>query len=239
MSGLAQQRSDLPDTIERSWQGYYGDKIRAALATRLQVASKIMQVDLTDSQVVCALAYAQLLLKWNQTSNLTAIRNLEGVVDKHFLDSLAIVGQVHGSTVIDLGSGTGFPGIAVAIARPDWKVCLVDAKGKKVQFLRHAVATLNFTNVQVIHQRIQDLSSGPIFDTVLARSLGSVAAIAELALPLLKPGGRVIAMKGKYPGDEIAALQIPCQVTVKKLKVPHFDGERHCVVIEHEAALAS
>lgn len=239
MSRLAQSCSESQQMIERSWQSSDDDPLRAAMTTRLQTASKMISLNLTESQIARALAYAELLLKWNQTTNLTAIRTLEGVVDKHFLDSFAIVGEVYGSTVIDLGSGTGFPGIAVAIARPDVKIVLLDAKDKKVQFLRHAIATLGFANVRVIHQRIQELSPESEFDTVLARGLGSVSAIAELALPLLSPGGCVIAMKGKYPAEEISALKTPCQLLVKKLDVPYLVGERHCVILKRPVAFNS
>ena len=146
---------------------------------------------------------------------------------------MRLSGRFAVTTVIDLGSGSGFPGIAIALVKPQTRMILLDAKQKKVQFLRHAVATLGFTNVSVVHQRIQQLATDAIYDTIVARSLGSVAAIAELAMPLLAPGGRVIAMKGKRPTEEIAALNTPCRVSVKKLKVPFVEGERHAVILEH------
>ena len=233
MSGQTMSCVAAPPSVEPSSDIHLDDQLRVVLAKRLKVASNTMMLELTDDQVEQALAYSELLLKWNRTSNLTAIRTLEGIVDKHFLDSLAIVGQVRGTTVIDLGSGSGFPGIAIALVKPQTRMILLDAKQKKVQFLRHAVATLGFTNVSVVHQRIQQLATDAIYDTIVARSLGSVAAIAELAMPLLAPGGRVIAMKGKRPTEEIAALKTPCRVSVKKLKVPFVEGERHAVILEH------
>ncbi len=215
----------------RSRQQIYGDELRARMASRIQTASKRMMVDLPDKQIERAIAYSELLLKWNQTSNLTAIRNLEDIVDKHILDCLAIVNHVQGSKIIDLGSGAGFPGIALALARPDWKVMLVDSKAKKIQFLRHAVACLGFVNVQVLHQRIQDIATGELFDTAVARSLGSLKAIADLAWPLIASDGRIIAMKGQLPVAEIAALESPCRLTVRKLNVPFLDSERHCIIL--------
>jgi len=219
--------------IKRRGNSHDGDESQLAMATRLQQAAKMMDVPMSDSQVSTAMAYAQLLLKWNQASNLTAIRSLKGVVDKHFLDCLGIVKHVHGACAIDLGSGNGFPGVAVALVRPQMQVVLVDAKAKKVQFLRHAIQTLGLTNVTAIHQRIQALTLESLFDTILARSLGSVAAVAELAFPLLAPDGRIIAMKGQLPITEIDALSIPCRVSVKKVTVPSLDVERHCVILQH------
>ncbi len=210
-----------------------GNDARVIMANRLRQASSLMSLDLTEKQIECAIAYSELLLKWNLHMNLTAIRTLEGVVIKHFLDSLAIVEHIRGQRVIDIGSGAGFPGIAVALVRPNFQVMLLDAKSKKVQFLRHAIAKFGFDNVEVVHQRIQNYSSRGGFDTALVRSLGSLSAIAEFALPVLSKSGRVIAMKGKRPEAELAALKIPCRATVKKVHVPYLDSDRHCVILEH------
>lgn len=210
-----------------------GSDMRVTLANRLRQASSLMSLDLTDGQIECAIGYSELLLRWNLRMNLTAIRTLEGVVIKHFLDSLAIVEHIHGQRIIDIGSGAGFPGIAAALVRPNSQVVLLDAKGKKVQFLLHAIAKFGFDNVEVVHQRIQNYSSCGGFDTVLVRSLGSLSAIAEFALPVLSKSGRVIAMKGKMPKAELAALKIPCRVEVKKVDVPFLDSDRHCVILKH------
>ncbi len=215
------------------WRQYYGDEAYAKQAARLDDASVRMGVCLSGEQIRCAIRYAELLLKWNQSFNITAIRTLEGIVNKHFLDSLSIVSHVLGRRVIDLGSGAGFPGIPVALAKRHSEVVLLDAKAKKVEFLRHAVSTLGIANVRVVHERIQNMAPGANYDTVLVRALGSLAAIAELAMPIVSAGGRVIAMKGKYPAEEIAALNTPCLVTVEKVTVPYLEGERHAVVLTH------
>ncbi len=228
--------AELGETSERlalqEWKEACGNDARVSMANRLRQASSLMSLDLTEGQIECVISYSELLLKWNLRMNLTAIRTLEGVVIKHFLDSLSIVEHIQGQRIIDIGSGAGFPGIAVALVRPNFQVVLLDAKGKKVQFLRHAIAKFGFENVEVVHQRIQNYSSRGGFDTVLVRSLGSLSAIAEFALPVLSESGRVIAMKGKRPEAELAVLKIPCQVEVKKVNVPYLDSDRHCVIFE-------
>ena len=229
--------AELGATLERLAQqegeGACGNDVRVSMANRLQQASSLMSLNLTEKQIECVIAYSELLLKWNLRMNLTAIRTLEGVVIKHFLDSLAIVEHIEGQRIIDIGSGAGFPGIAVALVRPNIQVVLLDAKGKKVQFLRHAIAKFGFDNVEVVHQRIQNYSSRGGFDTALVRSLGSLSAIAEFALPVLSKSGRVIAMKGKRPEAELEALKIACRVEVKKVNVPYLDSDRHCIILEH------
>lgn len=229
--------AELGDTLERltqqEWEEACGNDARVTMANRLRQASSQMSLDLTDGQIECVIAYSELLLKWNLRMNLTAIRTLEGIVIKHFLDSLAIVEHIRGQRIIDIGSGAGFPGIAVALVRPNFQVVLLDAKSKKVQFLRHAIAKFGFDSVEVVHQRIQNYSSRGGFDTALVRSLGSLSAIADFALPVLSKSGRVIAMKGKRPEAELAALKKPCRVEVKKVDVPYLDSERHCVILEH------
>ncbi len=207
--------------------------LRTELAGRLRKAAKAMSVVLSDDQIEHAIAYAELLLQWNRCVNLTGIRTLQGVVIKHFIDCLAIVDQVVGTRVIDIGSGAGFPGIAVALARPDLDVWLLDGNSKKIQFLRHAIARFGFCNVQVVHQRIQQLAMDEKFDTAMVRGLGAMATIAEMALPVIASQGRVIAMKGRFPTQELAALPSTCQVTVRNLKVPYLVGERHTVILQH------
>ncbi len=229
--------AELSETSERLpqqvWEKACGNDARVTMANRLRQASSMMSLDLTDGQIESAIAYSELLLRWNLRMNLTAIRTLEGIVIKHFLDSLAIVEHIKGQRIIDIGSGAGFPGIAVALVRPNLQVVLLDAKEKKVKFLRHAIAKFGFDNVKVVHQRIQNYSSRGGFDTALVRSLGSLSAIAEFALPVLSKSGRVIAMKGKMPEAELEALKIPCRVEVKKVDVPYLDSDRHCVILEH------
>ncbi len=217
----------------QEWEEACGNDAHVSMANRMRQASSLMSLGLTDGQIECAIAYSELLLKWNRHMNLTAIRTLEGIVIKHFLDSLAIIEHIRGQRIIDIGSGAGFPGIAVALVRPNYQVVLLDAKSKKVQFLRHAIAKFGFDNVEVVHQRIQNYSSRSGFDTALVRSLGSLSAIAEFALPVLSKSGRVIAMKGKRPEAELAALKVPCRVEVKKVDVPYLDSDRHCVILEH------
>ena len=128
--------AELGETSERltqqEWEEACGNDARVTMANRLRQASSLMSLDLTEGQIECVIAYSELLLRWNLHMNLTAIRTLEGVVIKHFLDSLAIIEHIQGQRIIDIGSGAGFPGIAVALVRPNFQIVLLDVNGKKV-----------------------------------------------------------------------------------------------------------
>lgn len=236
MSRLASQNSAVGKIHHQALKNFDSNGLRTRLETRLRRASGHLMMEFNDDLIERVIAYSELLLEWNQTFNLTAVRTLEGIVDKHFLDCFAINHLVQGKRIIDIGSGAGFPGIPIALARPDSEVVLLDSKGKKVQFLRHAVAKLKIDNAKVVHDRVQNVSSGSNYDTALVRSLGSVSTIAQLALPVIARDGCVIAMKGKLPNEEIAAIGTPCLTDIRKVFVPGLDLERHCVILKHPSA---
>lgn len=233
MSLSPPQGQAFSEVHQQASSGLEKDELRARLAVRLRRASDQLRLELTDALIKRVIVYSELLAEWNQAFNLTAVRTLEGIVDKHFLDCFAISHLVQGSRIIDIGSGAGFPGIPVALARPDAQVILLDSKGKRVQFLRHAVASLRIANVEVVHDRIENVSRQSNYDTALVRGVGSLSAIAKFAMPVIAPDGRVIAMKGKYPGAEIAAIQTPCRIEVREVSVPGIEAERHCVILKH------
>ena len=178
------------------------------------------------------LTYLALLDRWNRTYNLTAIRDPREMVGKHLLDSLAMHPYVAAGSLADLGTGAGLPGIPLAIAKPGLQGTLVESNGKKARFLREAVRTLRLDNARVAQSRIEALEELGAHDAITARALATLPLIIELGGHLLKPGGRLLAMKGAVPDDEIAALPADWKVeNVQLLRVPGLAAERHLVVV--------
>jgi len=183
------------------------------------------------------LAYLALLARWNRTYNLTAVRDPREMVARHLLDSLAMVPFIddlaaRGGRLADLGTGAGLPGIPLAIARPGLQVALVESNGKKARFLREAVRQLGLGNVRVAESRIEAFDAPGQFDAITARALAALPLILELGGHLLAPAGRLLAMKGVVPDEEIAALPPGWRVdAVHPLTVPGVIGERHLVVV--------
>jgi 16S rRNA (guanine527-N7)-methyltransferase len=179
------------------------------------------------------LAYLTLLDRWNRTYNLTAIRDPREMVAKHLLDSLAMVPFVRGlGTLADLGTGPGLPGIPLAIALPSLRVTLVESNGKKARFLREAVRTLALGNARVAESRAEALDEPAAFEAITARALATLPDILAVGGHLLPPGGRLLAMKGARPDDEIAALPDGWRLeAVHPLAVPGLGAERHLVVV--------
>ncbi|WP_315385261.1 16S rRNA (guanine(527)-N(7))-methyltransferase RsmG [uncultured Stenotrophomonas sp.] len=178
------------------------------------------------------LTYLTLLNRWNKTYNLTAIRDPLEMVTRHLLDSLAMQPFLEQGTLADLGTGPGLPGIPLAIARPQLQVTLVESNGKKARFMREAVRQLGLGNARVAESRAEALAEPGAYDNLTARAMDTLAGIIAVGGHLLRPGGRLLAMKGVYPHDEIAQLPAGWQVEqVLPLKVPGLTGERHLVVV--------
>jgi 16S rRNA (guanine527-N7)-methyltransferase len=186
------------------------------------------------------LAYLALLVRWNAAYNLTAIRDPREMLAKHLLDSLAMHAHLDGvGRLADLGSGPGLPGIPLAIARPGLQVTLVESNGKKARFLREAVRRLKLGNANVAESRIEAFDAPGTFDAITARALASLPLIVELGGHLLKPEGRLLAMKGVRPDDEIAALPAGWRLAAAHpLRVPGLDAMRHLVEIVRAPAEA-
>ncbi|WHZ19370.1 MAG: 16S rRNA (guanine(527)-N(7))-methyltransferase [Rhodanobacteraceae bacterium] len=208
-----------------------------ALAQGLADGLAAMHLELPSDALAKLLAYLDLLAKWNRTYNLTAVRDPEEMVPRHLLDSLAVLPFVHGTTLADLGSGAGLPGIPLAIARPDIHVTLVESNGKKARFLREAARSLPLANVTVEQSRVQDATGR--FDTVTARAFASIKDMLAWGSHLLAEDGRWLALKGHADPAEIAAVPGDFRVlAVHPLHVPGAGGER-CVVELARTASAS
>lgn len=205
----------------------------AVAALRPELESGLSALGLDAALAAPLLAYLALMARWNATYNLTAIRDPRDMLVKHLLDSLAMHAHVAGiATLADLGTGPGLPGIPLAIAQPALQVTLVESNGKKARFLREAVRQLQLGNVAVAESRIEAFDAPCQFDAITARALASLPLIVELGGHLLKPKGRLLAMKGVLPVAEIAALPAGWQVVASHpLHVPGLDAERHLVEI--------
>lgn len=180
------------------------------------------------------LAYAALLVKWNKVYNLTAIRDPEEIVTHHLLDSLAVLPHLaEVGTLADVGSGGGLPGIPLAIARPDLAVTAIETVSKKASFQQQARIELGLANFQSHCGRVEQFRPERPFDGVISRAFSDLAEFVRLTAHLVAPEGRLYAMKGVYPREEIAAL--PDGWTVEKwtgLQVPQLDAERHLIVLK-------
>lgn len=198
--------------------------------SRLAAGVAKLGIALEPAQLDALAALAAELAEWNSRVNLTAITAPDEVVDKHLLDSLAVLPLLKGLTVADIGSGAGFPGLPLAIADPDRRFTLIESTGKKVKFIRHAVEKLALPNVEVVLGRAESYRPVRPFDAVVARALGPLAGFVRVAGHLAGRGGRLLAMKGKVPEAELAALPVGWKaVAVHPVAVPGLDAER-CVV---------
>jgi len=199
---------------------------------RRELDAGLAALQLDPALAAPLMAYLALLDRWNRTYNLTAVRDPADMVAKHLLDSLAMLPFVGDGALADLGTGPGLPGIPLAIARPQLQVTLVESNGKKARFLREAVRTLQLRNARVAESRIESLDEPAAFDAITARALATLPLIVELGGSLLKPAGRLLAMKGARPDEEIAALPDGWRVDgVHRLVVPGLAAERHLVVV--------
>ena len=186
------------------------------------------------------IAYLALLAKWNKTYNLTAIRDPHRMVTHHLLDALAVVPHIpvaSGLRILDVGSGGGVPGIPLAIARRDAHVVMVDSNHKKATFLTQAAIELDLRNVESHAVRVEEYAPATPFDVVISRAFSDLAAFAAIAARHLAAHGKLFAMKGVHPDEELALL--PPEVIVlatPALKVPGLDATRHLVVMQSRQA---
>ena len=161
-------------------------------------------IQLTDDQIDKFVKYYELVIKTNESMNLTAITDWNDFVNKHFVDSCLPVNLFpKNSTVVDIGSGAGFPGIPLKILRPDLKITLVDSLDKRVKFLNKAIFELGLTNIDAIHKRAEEMAnvSRETFDVVTARAVAAMNTLSEYCLPLCKVGGKFIAFKGTLENE--------------------------------------
>ncbi len=218
-------------------------KESALLAELLSEGATMLGVDLNDHQKTLLLNYLDLLAKWGSVYNLTAIRDPRQMLIQHLLDSLALVPHLSllgRSTLLDVGTGGGLPGVVLAIALPDWQITLNDSVHKKTAFLTQAKTVLPLPNVVVASTRVEALQSQigaeKQFDVVVSRAFSKLADFFTLTRHLVAPGGSLWAMKGIQPEAEIAALPNGAKVArIFELEVPFLEAKRCLVQITVES----
>ena len=202
----------------------------------LERALPALGIALHADQVMALLAYLDLIQKWTKVYNLTALRDPSEMLTHHLLDSLAVIAplrkQLAGKSapvrLLDVGSGAGLPGIVIAICCPDIAVHCVDTVGKKAAFIQQVAVSLKLSNLRGVHARAESLTDK--YDVVSSRAFASLVDFTSWSVGALAEQGVWMAMKGKHPADEMAALPAGVEVFhVEQLKVPGLDAER-CIV---------
>lgn len=215
------------------------------LPQRLRDGLAAMQLEVPEERQAMLLSYLTLLKKWNRTYNLTAIRDENEMVTQHLLDSLSLLSVLKDSVLAgapggagparqwaDVGSGAGLPGIPLAIARPDLEMTLIESVEKKTAFQRQAKIELGLKNLAVLGGRVEDAAAAQ-FDAVVSRAFAELADFVRLAGHLLVQNGRLYAMKGTIPEDEIGRLPTGWAVAgCMKLEVSGLNAQRHLIVLE-------
>lgn len=208
-----------------------------AWKARLAAGAAGLGVPLDDTQLDRLWRYANLLRERNAQVNLTSIDTLDGILTLHMLDSLSVAPHLGAAKrVIDVGTGGGFPGIPLAVACPDRDFTLIDGTQKKIRFVAEGIAALGLGNARAIAARAESHAEKKCFDAVVVRAVGTLADVVHNTSKLLAPNGRLLAMKGRAPDDEVAALPRGWQAEVIRLRVPGLDAERHLVAISHQRA---
>ncbi|MEY2816972.1 MAG: methyltransferase GidB [Chloroflexota bacterium] len=215
----------------------------------IQDAKTLFNVHLTARQVMALINYEKELMEWNQKFNLTAIRDVESIRTKHFLDSYSCVLAWKANPphrLIDVGTGAGFPGIPLKIIYPIMHVTLVESVGKKAMFCQHIVQTLGLENVEVIQARAEDLGQKPAhretYDWAVARAVANLNILSEYLLPLVKLGGTMLAQKGETGPAEAQTAEKAMKILGGKLKqlipvnLPGVADDRYLVLVDKVAA---
>jgi len=212
-------------------------------------ALSLFNIHLTGRHLLALTTYERELLEWNQKFNLTAIRDVESIRVKHFLDSLSCVLAWKANPpqrLVDVGTGAGFPGIPLKILYPAMQLTLVESVGKKVKFCQHIVDTLGLENVTVIHARAEDLGQKPehreVYEWAVARAVASFNVLSEYLLPLVKVGGTVLAQKGESGPAEAQSAEKAMSLLGGKLRkltpvnLPGVADDRYLVLVDKVAA---
>lgn len=213
-------------------------------------ARALLNLDLTPAQMAAFQTYADELRRWNEQFNLTAITDPQGIQVKHFLDSLSLLRVLPAAgprlSLIDVGTGAGFPGLPLKIVWPALQLTLVEATGKKAKFCEHIAATLRLTGVKVVHARAEEIGQQrqhrERYDWAVARAVAEMPVLAEYLLPLVKRGGHVLAQKGKdAPAETYAAAPAIQKLggeleVIREVELPGVVEPRYLVVLKKTAA---
>jgi 16S rRNA (guanine527-N7)-methyltransferase len=202
---------------------------------QLRLGLLALGVPADESLVLKLRQYLGLLTRASQSFNLTSIRDPHDMVVLHVLDALTARPFLAGARILDAGTGAGLPGVPLALVEPQRRFTLVDATLKKVRFVREVIEALSIPNASVEQARIESFGPPGAFDTVISRALSSLTRFAADAAHLVAPGGRLVAMKGRWP--ETTPLRVPrgfCAPDVTRVSLPGRPDERHLVVLTRQ-----
>jgi 16S rRNA (guanine527-N7)-methyltransferase len=204
--------------------------------TLLNTALKENNLALSDDKEQKLIAYLDLMQAWNRVFNLTTITEPRDMIYLHLIDSLVVQPFLSGDRLLDVGTGAGLPGIPLAIADPEKKWILLDKNNKKIRFLRQVIAELNLRNIEAIHSRSEDFHPKECFDSILSRAFGTICLFAQTSEHLLCPNGKLIAMKGKYPEQELDNMPDHFKLQdVMRLNIKGINIERHIIrIVKHK-----
>ena len=212
---------------------------------KLKEISKEINIDLNDEQLDKFKKYMDLLLEWNEKINLTAITEEDEVILKHFVDSMTVLKYIdEGTYIVDVGTGAGFPGIPVSIAKTNVNVTLVDSLNKRINFLQEVISEIDLTNIKAIHSRAEDFGQNKEhrekYDISVSRAVANLSVLVEYLLPLVKVGGKCICMKGSEVEEEITNAKFAIKELGGKIEavnefcLPGTDMKRNIIVIRKE-----
>jgi len=196
--------------------------------------SQRMDLALSDQVIDQLMTYLDLVEKWNRVYNLTAIREREEMIKLHFLDSLSILKHVHVKNILDVGSGAGFPGIVLAITKPELKVTVMDSVNKKTTFMQQVKSELSLTNLDVVNSRVEDYQPTTLFEAVTSRAFSNLKNMMSLTQHTLQKEGVWLAMKSKDVKQEVEAFE-KNQYTLIPLEVPFINAERYLVILKKDS----
>ncbi len=206
-------------------------KLRQYFLEEINKASIRLSIDISEPQSNALISYIELLIKWNQAYNLTAIREPEEMFIKHLLDSLSIAPYIKGSRILDVGTGPGLPGIPLAIVYPEKNFVLLDSNGKKTRFLVQAKMSLKLPNIEIINKRVELVKDATGFDQIVSRAFTALDNMVNLCKHLLTPSGQFLAMKGLVPEKELAIVGSAHRVI--PLSVPGCMEQRNLIILEN------
>ena len=202
-----------------------------------------MGIESDEKRIDALIKYSELLVEWNEKMNLTAITQESDIAIKHFLDSASafLTGKV-GKSVIDVGTGAGFPGLVLKILRPDIKMTLLDSLKKRITFLDEVISQTRLENIETVHSRAEDGGKNPKYrekyDTAVSRAVANLTLLAELCLPYVKVGGYFLALKGPAADEELQAAKKTISILggavegIFDAKIPMLDASHKIIIIK-------